>query len=188
MQFFYEILPVFLFFIAFKFYGIYTATIVGIVATALQVVLTRVWAGKWDRKQLITLGVFVVFGGMTLYFHNPVFVKWKPTIVFWIFAVIILGTHFTAKKPIAQQLMENVLKETSAIPKQVWKNLNIIWALFFISLGAVNLYVAYYMSNNAWVNFKFYGITCILFLTSILQAIYLMRFMTEPPNARRKQN
>jgi len=178
MQLFYEIFPVFLFFIAFKLYGIYVATVVGIVTTLLQVIVSRVWQGKWDRKQLITLGVFVLFGGMTLYFHNPIFVKWKPTVVFWIFALAILVYQLLTQKPLMQRLMENMLQQHT-IPINVWKRLSIIWAMFFIGLGGINLYIAYYFSNDAWVNFKFYGITSALFLFSIFQAFYLMRYMTE---------
>jgi intracellular septation protein len=177
MQLFYEIFPVFLFFIAFKWYGIYVATVVGIVTTFLQVIATRLWAKKWDRKQLVTLAVFLVFGGMTLYFHDPIFVKWKPTIIFWIFAVIILGSHLFTQKPVMQRLMENAVEQGKAnIPMSVWKKINISWACFFLLLGGINLYVAYHLSNDAWVNFKFYGITSALFIFSILQAFYLMRY------------
>jgi intracellular septation protein len=179
MQLFYEIFPVFLFFLAFKLYDIYVATVVGIVTTLLQVIATRYWTGKWDRKQVITLLVFVVFGGMTLYFHNPIFVKWKPTIVFWVFSLVILGSQLFTKKPIMQRLMENMLQGKGTVPPFIWKKLNMIWAVFFISLGAINLYIAYYLSNDAWVNFKFYGVTGALFLFSIFQAFYLMRFMSE---------
>lgn len=179
MQFFYEIFPVFLFFIAFKFYGIYVATVVGIITTFLQVVITRFWLGLWDRKQVITLSVFVVFGGMTLYFHNPIFVKWKPTIVFWIFALAILFTHVFTKKPLMQRLMENMLQEKGDVPSNIWRKVNLIWALFFIILGSINLYIAYHFSNDTWVNFKFYGISSALFILSIIQALYFMRYMTE---------
>lgn len=180
MQFLYEILPVFLFFIAFKFYGIYVATTVGIVATFIQVVFTRLWLKKWDNKQLITLAVFLVFGGMTLYFHNPIFVKWKPTIVFWIFALVIVITHLFTAKPLMQRMMEGLFEEKGAsIPAAAWKTLNIVWAIFFFVLGGINLYVAYYFSNDAWVNFKFYGITLALFLISIFQAVYLLRYINE---------
>jgi intracellular septation protein len=178
MQLLYEIFPVFLFFIAFKFYDIYVATVVGIVATLLQVIMNRVLQGKWDQKQLITLAVFLFFGGMTLYFHNPIFVKWKPTVVFWIFTLVILGSQFFTKKPLMQRLMENVLQEKSMVPPFVWKKLNIVWALFFACLGGINLYVAYFYSNDVWVNFKFYGVTSALFLLSIFQAIYLMRYLS----------
>lgn len=183
MQLFYEIFPVFLFFLAFKIYGIYVATVVGIVTTLLQVIITRVWAGRWDKKEVITLGVFVLFGGMTLYFHDPIFVKWKPTIVFWIFAVAILVSHLFMQKPLMQRLMENVLQGKGDVPHQIWKKLNLVWAVFFICLGAVNLYVAYHYSNDAWVNFKFYGVTSALFLLSLFQALYLMRYMSDNKNS-----
>ena len=179
MHLFYEIFPVFLFFIAFKIYGIYVATTVGIVTTFLQVVLTRLWTHKWDRKQLVTLAVFVIFGGMTLYFHNPIFVKWKPTIVFWIFALAIVGSHLFTRKPLIQRLMENMLQDKGSVPILVWKKLNALWAGFFLLLGGINLYVAYHLSNDAWVNFKFYGITAALFVFSIVQAVYLMRYLSE---------
>lgn len=180
MQFLYEILPVFLFFIAFKFYGIYVATVVGIAATIIQVLATRLWFKTWDKKQLITMAVFLVFGGMTLYFHNPIFVKWKPTIVFWVFAIVIVGSQLFTAKPIMQRMMEGLFEEKGGVvPSWAWKKLNIIWALFFASLGTLNLYIAYYFSNDAWVNFKFYGITGALFLISLFQAIYLLRFMNE---------
>ncbi len=180
MHFLYEILPVFLFFIAFKFYDIYIATTVGIITTVIQVIITRFWKKKWDRKQLVTLAVFTLFGGMTLYFHDPIFVKWKPTIVFWIFGVIIVGSQLFTKKSLMQRLMEGAMQDKSGgtIPAVIWHRVNIMWALFFIVTGSVNLYVAYYWSDDAWVNFKFYGITSALFLFSILQALYLMKYIS----------
>ena len=179
MQLLYEIFPVFLFFMAFKFYDIYIATIVGIVTTFLQVIMYRLWMKKWDNKQLVTLAVFLVFGSMTLYFHNPIFIKWKPTIVFWVFALIILGSQLFARKPLMRHLMENMLQDKGVVPSLVWQRLNLLWAAFFIVLGGLNLYVAYYFSDNAWVNFKFYGITLALFIFSIIQAVYLIRYMSE---------
>ncbi|OGT58716.1 MAG: hypothetical protein A3F14_04740 [Gammaproteobacteria bacterium RIFCSPHIGHO2_12_FULL_43_28] len=179
MQLLYEIFPVFLFFMAFKFYDIYVATVVGIVATSLQIVINRLTYKRWDHKQLVTLAVFLVFGGMTLYFHNPIFVKWKPTIVFWAFAIIILFVQFFMHKSIMQGLLKNMLPENQCVPEQVWKRLNVAWALFFMSLGTLNLYVAYSLSDDAWVNFKFYGITAALFVFSLFQTFYLMRYMTD---------
>jgi len=178
MQLFYEIFPVFLFFLTFKFFGIYAATVVGIAATFFQVIISRLWQGKWDKKQLITLAVFLVFGGMTLYFHDPIFVKWKPTVIFWLFALSILFTHFFMQKPLIQRLMENML-QNKGIPLSIWKKLNLVWALFFAVLGSINLYVAYYYSNDIWVNFKFYGVSSALFIFSLFQALYLSRFMVE---------
>lgn len=176
MQLFYEIFPVFLFFIAFKFYGIYVATAVGMITTAMQVVLTRFFTKAWDKKQLITLAIFVLFGGMTLYFQDPIFVKWKPTIIFWLFALVILGSQLFTTKPIMQRMMEGAFKDQGDIPISVWKKINLFWAVFFISLGTVNLYIAYTFSNDAWVNFKFYGITAALFMVSLFQALCLVRY------------
>lgn len=179
MMFLYEIFPVFLFFLAFKFYDIYAATVVGIIATLAQVIVNRFWKKAWDRKQIITLIVFIVFGSLTLYFHNPIFVKWKPTIIFWIFSLAILSSHLFTKKPLMQRLMESVVQEQSnvVIPSVIWKRINLVWAIFFLVLGGLNLYIAYNFSNNAWVNFKFYGISAALLLLSVLQAFYLMRYL-----------
>jgi intracellular septation protein len=179
MQAFYDILPVFLFFIAFKLFDIYVATVIGIAATTLQVVATRLWKGKWDRKQLVTFAVFAIFGSMTLYFHNPIFVKWKPTIIFWIFSLALLFSQLFLKKTIIQRLMEGALQEKGHIPNVVWGRLNFFWTICFMILGSINLYIAYNYDNNAWVNFKFYGITAALFVISIFQALYLMRYITE---------
>ncbi len=177
MQLFYEILPVLFFFLAFKFYGIYVATVVGIAATVIQVLLTRLITRIWDKKQLITMGVFILFGGMTLYFHNPIFVKWKPTIVFWIFSLVILITQIFTAKPLMQRMMEGAL-EGNTIPAKVWRNVNLCWALFFVLMGTINLYIAYSFSDDVWANFKFYGITLALLAVSFVQAIYLMRFIS----------
>jgi intracellular septation protein len=179
MRILYDILPTFLFFFVFKFYGIYAATWAGIGITLAQVAISRLWFKKWDRAQLITLVVFSFFGGMTLYFHNPIFVKWKPTIIFWIFALCFLGSTLT-QQPLIQRLMQRMMAD-AIIPHLVWKRLNLFWASFFMLLGGINLYIAYYWSNEAWVNFKFYGITGALFGVSFLQAIYLSQYMKAIP-------
>ena len=183
MQLIFEIFPVLLFFLAFKFYGIYVATTVGIVTTFLQTLLGRIGTGKWDKKQLVILGIFILFGGMTLYFHDPIFVKWKPTVVFWLFALTILLTHFTSK-PLLQRMMENMVQEKAIVPIWVWRKLNLIWAVFFAILGSINLYIAYHYDSNTWVNFKLYGITSAVLIFSIIQAIYLSRFANENLNGK----
>ena len=176
-----DFIPVLLFFIAFKIYGIYVATTVGIVATALQVLVTRVVRKTFDKQQLITLAVFVVFGGMTLYFHNPLFVKWKPTVVFWVFGILFFLSQFIGKKPLAQRMLEKLMEwqDHTSVPKSIWKRLNLAWAAFFIVLGSLNLYVAYYYSTDVWVNFKVYGIMAILLIFSFVQAMCLTRYMSE---------
>ena len=173
----FDFLPVLLFFLAFKIYGIYVATVVGIIATSLQVGLTFLWKKKFDKQQVITLAVFVLFGSMTLYFHNPIFVKWKPSIIFWIFGLVLLLSHLFGKKLPIQHMIEPALESKTVLPRIVWVKLNIAWAVFFILLGTLNLYVAYTFDTDTWVNFKFYGILGLLFLFSFLQAICLARYI-----------
>jgi intracellular septation protein len=172
-----DFIVVLLFFVAFKFYGIYVATIVGIVGSALQLLISRLCLKKFDKKQLLVLVIFLVFGGMTLYFHNPIFVKWKPTIVFWIFGIVFLGSHFIGKQPLVQRMMGHMLDEKHSVPKIVWRNLNCAWTFFFLSLGALNIFVAYHFSTDAWVNFKLYGIFSATLLFGFAQAFYLAKYM-----------
>lgn len=180
LNFLYDFIPVILFFIAFKVYGIYVATAVGIVMTALQLGLSTLRNNKVDKQQLITLIVFMIFGSMTLYFHNPLFVKWKPTVIYWIFAIVLTGSQFIGNKPLMQRMMEKMLDDAKAsIPQFVWKRLNAAWAVFFMALGLLNLYVAYTFSTDTWVNFKLYGTLGALMGFSFLQALWLARYMTE---------
>ncbi len=175
----YDFLPVVFFFIAFKIYGIYVATVVGIVATALQVLISLVWKKKLDKQQLVTLIVFVIFGSMTLYFHNPIFVKWKPTIIFWVFAVSFLMSQLFMKKTLIQRMLEHLLDgQSDPIPRYVWARLNLAWTGFFFFLGSINLYVAYSYSTEAWVNFKLFGVLGMLILFSFFQAACLARYMS----------
>jgi intracellular septation protein len=175
-----DFIPVLLFLAAFKIYGIYVATSVGIIATAVQVIITRIIRRKFDKQQLVTLFVFAIFGGMTLYFHNPIFVKWKPSIVFWIFGLAFFISQFVGAKPIIQRMFEGIIEgKDHSIPNSVWKKLNLAWAAFFITLGTINICVAYSFSTEAWVNFKVYGILSCLLIFSFAQALFLSRYMTE---------
>ena len=169
-----------MFFILFKWYGIYHATAVGMAMSFVQVMMTRWWWKKWDSKQIITLGVFLLFGSMTLYFHNPIFIKWKPSIVFWLFAICLEVSQHVGRTPLIQRLFQSALQEEGrlAVPSTIWRRLNRSWGVFFIILGIVNLYIAYTYDSNTWVNFKFYGITGLLLLFSIAQACYLARYAT----------
>ncbi|MDR3492190.1 MAG: septation protein A [Gammaproteobacteria bacterium] len=176
----YDFLPVLLFFIAFKIYGIYVATVVGIAATAIQVLLTYVLKRKVDKQQLITLAVFVIFGSMTLYFHNPLFIKWKPTVIFWIFGLAFLFSRYIGKKPLIQRMLEGLLEQQAAtVPLSLWQKLNFAWAIFFIFLGSINIYVAYTYSTETWVNFKVFGILGLLIAFSFFQAAYLSKHLSE---------
>jgi intracellular septation protein len=139
MKLLFDFLPVILFFIAYKLAGIYVATLVAIVATVLQVAWMRLRHGRTERVHLVTLGLLVLFGGMTLAFKDPTFVMWKPTIVNWLFALVFLGTQLIGDKPLAQRMMGQAVDA----PQLVWRRLNLAWVLFFVLSGLVNLYIVY---------------------------------------------
>jgi intracellular septation protein len=174
----YDFIPVLLFFIAFKWYGIYVATVVGIVMTGLQVIITRLWKKRFDKQQVVTFAVFLIFGSMTLYFHNPIFVKWKPSVIFWLFSIVFLLSQFIDKKPFIQRMLGTALDEKGELPRKIWLRLNWAWALFFAIMGTINIFVAYSYSTETWVNFKLYGILGLGLAFGFLQAIWLARYTT----------
>jgi len=172
---FYEIFLVIVFFAVFKLYDIYIATMVAIAGSTVQVIGTRLWLKRFDKKQLIVLSILIIFGGMTLYFHNPIFIKWKPTVLFWLMGCVFLFSPFFTSQPLTKSLMGHALEDKHTILPIVWKRLNVAWALFFILLGSVNVFVAYYCSTNTWVNFKVYGILGALFIFTFAQSFYLAK-------------
>jgi intracellular septation protein len=143
MKFLVDILPIALFFITYKFVGIYWATGVAIAASAAQVG----W-GWWrhrrvEKMQLATLGLLVVLGGLTIALHNPIFVMWKPTIVNWLFAAVFLGSQWVGERPLTERMMGHAVQ----VPSPVWGRLNLAWVAFFIVSGLVNLIVVYWASG-----------------------------------------
>lgn len=172
--------PIFLFFIAYKLAGLYVATGVAIFAAALQILYTWSKTKNVEALHLITFFSILLLGGATLFFHNEWFIKWKPTVVNWSFAVVFLVTHYLAKKPLIQTL----LGQQITVPDVVWRRLNWIWVGFFIMIGAVNLWVAYHMSTNAWVNFKLFGMLGLTIIFIFIQAIVLSKYMIEPPKSQ----
>lgn len=174
---FYDFFVVLLFFISFKLYGIYVATVVGIVGSVLQVIITRIFHKKYDKKQLLVMAIFLIFGGMTLYFHNPIFVKWKPTIIFWIFSLVFFVSQFVGKQSLIQRMMGQALEGKNTISKKVWHRLNLAWSIFFLVLGTINIFVAYHFTTDAWVNFKLYGIFSAMLVFGFAQAFFLARYI-----------
>lgn len=196
-----DLLPVILFFVVYKFYGdfvsaeqalclsgdnfcipggdegaIYAATIVAIIAAFIQTALFWFKHRRFEQMHVITLGVLVLLGGATLAFQDELFIKWKPTIVNWLFAVAFLGSQFIGEKTFVQRLMEQAV---TLEPLSVWRHLNMAWVVFFIISGLINLYVAYTFSTDFWVNFKLFGMTGLTFAFIIGQAVFLTRYMVE---------
>ena len=201
MKFLVDLLPVILFFVVFKFYGdfvaadsalcltgqsfcipggddgaIYAATIVAILAAFIQTFGFWLKNRRFEQMHLITLGVLALLGGATLLFQDELFIKWKPTIVNWLFAIAFLGSQFIGDKPLVQRFMgQAVVLE----PATVWQKLNTVWVVFFVSIGLINIYVAYNYPTDVWVNFKLFGMMGLTFAFIIGQALFLTRYMVE---------
>lgn len=178
MKFLFDLFPVILFFIAFKFFGIFTATAVAIVATLLQIIYVKLKHGVVDKMLLLSGVIIVVFGGATLLLKDPTFIQWKPSILYWLFAAGLLISQFLFSKNPMRSLMEKQI----SLPDNVWSGLNIAWALLFIALGFINLYVAFNYSQDTWVNFKLFGITGIMFVFIIGQTIVLTKYLPKEDN------
>lgn len=195
MKLFFDFLPIVLFFIAYKFggglyqwngqeynlEGIYVATAVMIVATIVQTSYGWLRHGKVEKSHLITLVLVLVLGGATLWLQNPNFIKWKPTAVNWLFALVFLGAHLFTDK----SLLERMMAEHIQLPTAIWLRLNIAWILFFILSGMANLYVAFNFDEATWVNFKLFGLLGITIIFIIAQSIYLAKHAIEIPNANK---
>jgi intracellular septation protein len=164
-----DFLPILLFFIAYKLADIYVATGVLIVATLGQVGWIWLRQRRVEKLPLITAGLVLAFGGATLALHDPLFVKWKPTIANWLFALMFLGSHAIGQKTLLERMLGGQLE----LPPPVWVKLSFAWALFFFVMGVANLYVAYTFSESAWVNFKLFGMMGLTLLFVLAQAVYM---------------
>ena len=173
MKLFFDFFPILLFFIGYKLFGIYTATIIAMISSLLQVGFFWFKSHKIEFMHVITLFSILLLGTATLFFKNAIFIKWKPTIVYWIFAVVFLGSHVLSRKTFIQHLIgEKITLESS-----VWQRLNFSWTIFFVLMGGANLYFAYFFNTNTWVNFKLFGILSCTLLFGILQSLYIARYL-----------
>ena len=182
MKFLFDLFPLVLFFGAFKLYGIYAATLAAIVGSLLQVGLYWLKNRSFEKMHLITLAIIVVMGGLTLTLKDDRFIKWKPTILYWIFSVIILGSQFIGKSTVMEKLMGTQI----SMPKTIWTKVNLSWGLFFLITGLLNVYVAFYyggseMSQQArtdfWVNFKVFGLMILTLAFAIIQAMMIAKYI-----------
>jgi len=175
MKLLFDLFPVILFFIAFKFAGIYVATSVAIAATVVQIVWSKWRHGKIDTMLWVSFVIIAVFGGATLWLHDATFIKLKPTVLYWLFSAILLFASLIFKK----NLIRSLLSEKIALPLHVWHRLNLLWSLFFAVLGLLNLYVAFNYSEDAWVNFKLFGFTGLMIVFILGQSAWLARYVDE---------
>lgn len=171
-----DFFPIILFFAAFKAWGIYAATAVAIVATIVQIAYLHFKTGKVETMQWVSLGVIVVFGGATLLAHDENFIKWKPTVLYWLMGGALLVGLVLFKKNFIKSLMGAQMQ----LPDSVWNTLNWAWTGFFAVMGVLNLWVAFNFDTDTWVNFKMFGGIGLMLAFVVGQALYLGRYLKEP--------
>ena len=156
------------------------ATLVVIVATLLQVMVMKLRRRKIDTMLWVSLVLVVVLGGLTVWFHNDTFIKWKPTLLYWV-----MGAGF-ALGPLlfGKNLLRLLLGEQLELPALVWRRLNWAWVAFFAAMGGLNLWVAYSFSTDTWVNFKLFGSVGLMLVFTVAQGLYLSRYLPEEPAAK----
>lgn len=208
MKFLFDLLPVILFFVSYKWADghkeataewlthyvgfavasgtvaakqapVLLATVVVVAATLLQVVILKVARKPVDRILWASLGVVVVLGALTLWFNNEAFIMWKPTVVYWLMGVGFLLTEVVFKKRMLKQMMGGQLD----VPEAIWTRVGWAWALFFVGMGFLNLYVAFVLyagNTDAWVNFKTWGTLALTLVFIVAQGVYLSRHALEP--------
>jgi intracellular septation protein len=207
MKFLFDLLPVILFFIVYKIADghqeaahalavqtmgglisggnvtadqspIMLASFVGIIATVLQILYLLARGRKVDGMLWLSLGVIVVTGGATIYFHDQTFIMWKPTILYWAFALAL----FVAQVGFRNNLMRKVMEAQIRLPDAVWSRVGYAWMTFFAAIGVLNLVMAFIVfkgNTGAWVNFKLFGITGIFFAFIVVQTLMLSKYIEE---------
>ena len=168
-----DFLPIAVFFVAFKLFDIWVATGVAIAATIAQIAWLRWSTGKVEPMQWLSLGVIVLFGGATLLAHNETFIKWKPTVLYWLMG----GALFIGQLVFRRNLLKTLMGAQMALPESAWRVMNWSWIAFFAVMGVVNLWVAFNFDTDTWVNFKLFGGLGLMVAFVLAQAVYLSRFM-----------
>jgi len=172
-----EFFPILLFFIAYKLFDIYVATGVAIVATMAQCAFSWMKTRTVATMQLVTLAIILIFGGLTLFLHDEQFIKWKPTVINWLFGGAFLLSQVVGR----QTAIERLLSSNLTLPQPVWRRLNLAWTALFLIMGGTNLYVMQAFDRDTWVNFKLFGMLGLTLVFIVLQSFYLSRFMAESP-------
>ncbi|HTH78500.1 MAG TPA: septation protein A [Ramlibacter sp.] len=165
-----DFFPIILFFAAFKFAGIYVATGVAIAATVVQIAWLRFTRGKIEPIQWVSLAIIVAFGGATIALHDETFIKWKPTILYWV-----MGAALAAGQLVRKNLLKSVMGSQLELPEEAWRAMTWSWVAFFALMGVINLWVAFNFDTNTWVNYKLFGGMGLMVVFVLGQAVYLSK-------------
>jgi len=175
MKFLFDLFPVILFFIAFKVQGIYVATAVAIAASVGQIGWLWLRGRKIDTMLWVSLAIIVVFGSATLLLHDETFIKWKPTVLYWLFACVLGASEWLFRR----NLIRKMLGEQIQLPETAWRRLNFSWVGFFACMGLLNLYVAFNFPTDTWVNFKLFGGMGLMLAFVIGQSLFLAKYVEQ---------
>lgn len=171
----FDLFPLILFFVAYRYADIYTATGVAMIAGVAQIAWLKLRQRKIEAMHWVNLAIIIVFGGATLWLHNDAFIKWKPTVLYWLFGSVILGGQLFFKRNVLRSMLGSQVN----LPEPAWTRMAISWAGFFVLAGALNLFVAFsgYFTESQWVTFKVFGLFGLLLLFVVGQSVYLARHM-----------
>jgi len=151
------------------------ATAVAIIATIAQIGFLLARGRKVDAMLWVSLAIIVVFGGATIYFHNEAFIKWKPTVLYWVFAIVLVGAQWLLDK----NLIRLMMKAQIDLPDPIWTKLNLAWAAFFAVMGLINLYIAFNFPTSTWVNFKLFGFMGLMIAFVVAQTMFLSKYIKD---------
>ncbi|MFP3014279.1 MAG: septation protein A [Arsenophonus sp.] len=166
-----DFVPLIVFFVVYKKVDIFYASGALMVATILSIITSSFINKKIEKSSLITLLTVIVFGGLTLIFHSDVFIKWKVTIIYSIFSLALLISKFFTQKTLIQRLLDKDIN----LSNKIWNKLNLSWAFFFAICALVNVYIAFWLPQNTWVNFKVFGLTAFTLIFAIFNIFYIYK-------------
>lgn len=178
MNLLFEFLPLILFLGAFLLKDIYFALTVLMVAMPIGLLVKYVRTKTFDKMYFWSTVFLLVAGALTLYFRNPYFLYWKPTVFYWVVAAAFLGSLWIGDKPLVQRffgLVEGMPLER--ISQQQWRALNVVWVLFFVAAGLLNIYVAYNYTEATWVKFKVFGLMALTFVFMLVQTLWIAKLI-----------
>ncbi len=173
MKMLFDFFPVLVFFAVYKLYDIYAATAALIATSLVQTLAFRLRHGRFERMHVITLALVALLGGATLALHDEAFIKWKPTIVNWLFGAAFLLSQWIGER----NLVRRMLADKIELPEAAWTRLNAAWGLFFVAMGCLNLWVAFSFDTETWVNFKLFGLMGLTLAFIVAQGLWLARFV-----------
>ncbi|SFE73724.1 septation protein A [Nitrosomonas sp. Nm166] len=168
-KFLFDLFPVILFFLSFKVYDIFVATAVAMAAAIGQIGWLWFRRRQVDKMMWSNLAIIVIFGGATLISQDETFIKWKPTVLYWLIATVLLASNLIFRKNLIQAMLEKQI----VLSPIIWNKLNLSWIGFFLSMGCINLYVAFNFSVDTWVTFKLFGATALMLVFMIVQVMML---------------